>query len=65
VARTPASRPTPDALHQGSIRRWTNVDGLLGEPEEQHPAVARPASIESEYELVQIIVEMGGADGAP
>ena len=48
--------------NQGPIRNGIDLDGLLGEAEEQQAAVARPAPIEPERELVQVVIQMRRAD---
>ena len=48
--------------HDGPIRQGFHLDGLLGQPEEQLAPRPRVAPIESESELVEVVVEVLAAD---
>jgi hypothetical protein len=41
-----------------------DLDGLLGEAEEEQTSVTRPAPVAPEREFIQVVVEIGGAHGA-
>ena len=55
--------PAAGAFHDVAVGDRFRRDGLLDEAEEELPAVARPAAVESKRELVQVLVQMGLGDG--
>jgi len=58
------ARSAVRAAHEPRIRHGAHGHGLLNEPEKEHAAVVRPAAVEPERELVQVVVQMRRAGGA-
>jgi hypothetical protein len=54
-----ADVPAGGSAHQAALRNRRACDSLLHQPEEEHPACPRPATVEPEGELVEVGVEMG------
>jgi len=50
-------------LDHGPVRNGLDLDGVLSEAVEEQIAMARPPTVEPERELVEVIVQMGRADG--
>ena len=56
----PFPRPSPsrDVFDQVSIGSGLDTHRLLDEPVEEFPAMPRPATVEAERELIEVVVEM-------
>lgn len=59
----PPCAPCSHVLDERLIWRWIDPDGLLHQPVEQFSAMSGCAPVEAECELVEVIVQMGHADG--
>jgi len=54
----------PRSLHDGLIGQRVDANRVFEQPQEQKTTASRPAAIETEAELVEVVVEMLWADCA-